>query len=46
MVLVSAQRLLDKKESTEESDFASAPGENSQSHPTMNVGREILRNLY
>lgn len=46
MALVSAQKLLDNKESIEESDFVSALGENSQSHLTMNVEIEILRNLY
>lgn len=44
MVLVSAYKLLDNKESIEESDFACALGENSQSHLTMNVEIEILRN--
>lgn len=44
MVLVSAQKLLDNKESTELSDFVSALGENSQSHLTMNIEIEILRN--
>lgn len=46
MLLVSAQKLLDNKESTEESDFVSALGENSQSHLTMNQEVEIFRNLY
>lgn len=45
MVLVSAQKLLDNRESTEESDFVSALGKNSQSHLTMNVETEIPRNL-
>lgn len=44
--LVSAQKLLDNKESTEESDYVSALGENSQSHLTMNIEIEILRNPY
>lgn len=45
MALVSAQKLLDKKESPEESDFVNALGENSQSHLTMNVEIESLETL-
>lgn len=46
MVLMSAQKLLDNKESTEESDFVNALGENSQSHLRINIDVEILRNPY
>lgn len=45
MALVSAQKLLDKKESPEESDFVNALGENSQSYLTMNVEIESLETL-
>lgn len=43
MAVVSAQKSLDNKESTE-SDLVNAPGEKSQSHLTLNLETEILRN--
>ena len=46
MPVVSAQKLLGNKESTEESDLVNAPGEKSQPHLTMNLETEIFRNPY
>lgn len=46
MAVVSAQKLLDEKESTKENDLVNAPGEKSQSHLTMNPETEILRISY
>lgn len=46
MALVSAQKLLDNKESREESNLVNAPGEKAQSHLTMNLVLEIVRNPY
>lgn len=46
MVVVTTQKLLDSKEYREESDLIDVPGEKSQSHLTINLETEILRNPY
>jgi len=46
MAAVPALKLLGNKKSTQESDLLSAPGAKSQSHLTMNLEKEILRNPY
>lgn len=46
MVVVTTQKLIDNKEYREESDHINVSGDKSQSHLTINLEIEILRNPY